>query len=164
MSALPTRTSKWWCAASTGKAKTYELLVCDIISVGAERLRTPVVLSQPSFIGKEAGGIHAHSFLECDVVFRKDSYANAVLSSCTHWQNHDQGVDLLAPSTVKIIVVTPPERKYSVWIGESTLSSLSTFQQMWISKRKYVNPLSFRQLVAGRRRGATQGLPARRSS
>jgi hypothetical protein len=40
----------------------------------------------------------------------------------------------LAPSTMKIKVVAPPERKYSVWIGGSILSSLSTFQQMWISK------------------------------
>ena len=36
----------------------------------------------------------------------------------------------LAPSTMRIKVVAPPERKYSVWIGESILSSLSTFQQM----------------------------------
>merc|ERR1712173_485788 len=34
-------------------------------------------------------------------------------------------------------VVAPPERKYSVWIGGSILSSLSTFQQMWISKGEY---------------------------
>ena len=43
----------------------------------------------------------------------------------------------LAPSGVKIKVVAPPERKYSVWIGGSILSSLSTFQQMWISKAEY---------------------------
>ena len=43
----------------------------------------------------------------------------------------------LAPSTMKIKVVAPPERKYSVWIGGSILSSLSTFQQMWISKNEY---------------------------
>jgi actin len=29
------------------------------------------------------------------------------------------------------------ERKYSVWIGGSILASLSTFQQMWISKQEY---------------------------
>ena len=34
-------------------------------------------------------------------------------------------------------VICPPERKYSVWIGGSILSSLSTFQQMWISKQEY---------------------------
>lgn len=43
----------------------------------------------------------------------------------------------LAPSTVRIKVITPPERKYSVWIGGSILSSLTTFQQMWISKAEY---------------------------
>ena len=43
----------------------------------------------------------------------------------------------LAPSTVSIEVITPPERKYSVWIGGSILSSLATFQQMWISKAEY---------------------------
>ncbi len=43
----------------------------------------------------------------------------------------------LAPSAMKIKVVAPPERKYSVWIGGSILSSLSTFQQMWIAKSEY---------------------------
>ena len=41
----------------------------------------------------------------------------------------------LAPRKVK--VVAPPERKYSVWIGGSIMSSLSTFQEMWISKDEY---------------------------
>jgi len=43
----------------------------------------------------------------------------------------------LAPTAMKIKVVAPPERKYSVWIGGSILASLSTFQQMWISKDEY---------------------------
>jgi actin-related protein len=43
----------------------------------------------------------------------------------------------LAPQTMKIKVVAPPERKYSVWIGGSILASLATFQQMWIAKAEY---------------------------
>ncbi len=43
----------------------------------------------------------------------------------------------MAPASMKIKVVAPPERKYSVWIGGSILASLSTFQQMWISKEEY---------------------------
>ena len=43
----------------------------------------------------------------------------------------------LAPSTMKIKIIAPPERKFSVWIGGSILASLSTFQQMWISKQEY---------------------------
>ena len=43
----------------------------------------------------------------------------------------------IAPSSVKVKVIAQPERKYSVWIGGSILASLSTFQQMWISKQEY---------------------------
>ena len=38
---------------------------------------------------------------------------------------------------VQVRVVAPPERKFSVWIGGSILSSLSTFAQMWITKEDY---------------------------
>eukprot|EP01084_Bolivina_argentea_P175434 303814_1 len=34
-------------------------------------------------------------------------------------------------------IIVPPERKYSAWIGGSILSSLSTFQDMWITKDEY---------------------------
>ena len=46
-------------------------------------------------------------------------------------------ISALAPPTMKIKIIAPPERKYSVWIGGSILASLSTFQQMWISKQEY---------------------------
>lgn len=46
-------------------------------------------------------------------------------------------ITALAPSTIKIKIIAPPERKYSVWIGGSILASLSTFQAMWISKQEY---------------------------
>ena len=41
------------------------------------------------------------------------------------------------PNGLRWEVITPRERKYSVWIGGSILGSLSTFQQMWISKAEY---------------------------
>ena len=40
-------------------------------------------------------------------------------------------------SSPKIKIIAPPERRYSTWIGGSILTSLSTFQQMWISKEEY---------------------------
>merc|ERR1712079_758230 len=97
-----------------------------------------------SFVGKEASGIHDTSFqsiMKCDVDIRKDLYANVVVwgyhNVCRHRRENDERVSALAPSTMKIKVVAPPERKYSVWIGGSILSSLSTFQQIWISKGEY---------------------------
>ncbi|KAK1263747.1 Actin-1 [Acorus gramineus] len=38
---------------------------------------------------------------------------------------------------MKIKVIVPPKRKYSVWIKGQILASLNTFQHMWISKGKY---------------------------
>ena len=38
---------------------------------------------------------------------------------------------------MKVKVVAPQERKFLVWIGGSILSSLSTFQTMWITKAEY---------------------------
>ena len=46
-------------------------------------------------------------------------------------------ITALAPSAMRVRIVAPPERKYAVWIGGSILSSLQTFQQMWISKQEY---------------------------
>jgi hypothetical protein len=43
----------------------------------------------------------------------------------------------LSPSSIKVKIVAPPERKYSVWIGGSILASLSTFQNLWCSKQEY---------------------------
>ncbi len=43
----------------------------------------------------------------------------------------------LVPENVEIRIVAPPERRYSVWIGGSILSSLKTFQRLWISKKEY---------------------------
>jgi len=46
-------------------------------------------------------------------------------------------ITALAPSSMKVKVIALPERKYSAWIGGSIIASLSTFQQMWISKQEY---------------------------
>jgi len=130
---------------SSEKEKTYELPDGNIITVGSERFRCPETLFQPSFIGKEASGIHDTAFqsiMKCDVDIRKDLYSNVVLSGGSTMfpgigERMTKELTALAPSTMKIKVVAPPERKYSVWIGGSILSSLSTFQQMWISKGEY---------------------------
>merc|ERR1712164_218223 len=71
---------------SSDKEKTYELPDGNIITVGSERFRCPEVLFQPSFVGKEASGIHDTTFqsiMKCDVDIRKDLYSNVVLSGGT---------------------------------------------------------------------------------
>jgi actin beta/gamma 1 len=125
--------------------KTFELPDGGLVTLGSERFRCPEVLFQPSFVGKEASGIHEaifESIMRCDIDIRKDLYYNVVLSGGTTMfpgigERITKELTALAPSTMRIKVVVPPERKYLVWIGGSILSSLSTFQQMWISKEEY---------------------------
>jgi actin-related protein len=83
-----------------------------------------------------------NSIMKCDVDIRKDLYGNIVLSGGPTMfpgivERMNKELVALAPSTMKIRVIAPPERKYSVWIGGAILTSLSTFQQMWISKEEY---------------------------
>jgi len=130
---------------SSDKEKTYELPDGNLVSAGAERFRCPEVLFQPQLIGKEANGIHDmvfKSIMGADVDLRRDLFSNVVLSGGTTMfpgiaERMTKELSVLAPSTVKIRVIAAPERKYSVWIGGSILSSLSTFQQMWILKQEY---------------------------
>ena len=125
--------------------KTYELPDGQVITIGNERFRAPEVLFQPNLIGLEADGIHDttyRSIMACDVDIRKDLYSNIVLSGGTTMfdgieHRMQKEISSLAPSSIKVKVVAPAERKYSVWIGGSILASLATFQTMWISKSEY---------------------------
>jgi len=125
--------------------KSYELPDGQVITVGSERFRCPEVLFKPNLIGRELKGIHEvtyDSIMKCDVDIRKDLYSNIVMSGGTTMfegiaERMEKEIKALAPQSMKVKIVAPPERKYSVWIGGSILSSLSTFQPMWINRAEY---------------------------
>ena len=135
-----------------GKSKTspdmekqYELPDGSSLTIGNERFRAPEALFQPSLLGLDIDGADEttyKSIMKCDLDIRRDLYGNVVLSGGTTMypgiaDRLAKELTNRAPPSMKVKVVAPPERKFSVWIGGSILSSLSSFQQMWVSKAEY---------------------------
>ena len=80
--------------------------------------------------------------MKCDVDIRKDLYNNIVLSGGSTMfdgiaERMQKEIVGMAPESMTIKIISPPERKFSVWIGGSILSSLSTFEDMWITHSEY---------------------------
>lgn len=110
-------------AESSQHDQVYTLPDGNTLTVKDQRIRCPEVLFNPlKDLGKEDPGIHKltyESILKCDIDLRKDLYANIVLSGGTTMfpgigERIEKEVTALAPQTMKIKVVAPPERKFSV--------------------------------------------------
>lgn len=132
---------------SACKEQDYEMPDGKVHKIGSARFRCPEVLFKPSLIGKEFGGIHEQTHMsiqKSEVDVRKDLYQNIILSGGTTLfpglpERLTKEMQKLANPNManKIKIIAVPERKYCVWIGGSILSSITTFDQMWITQDEY---------------------------
>ncbi|CAD8127352.1 unnamed protein product [Paramecium sonneborni] len=130
---------------SIANNRSYELPDGNSVNMKNQRFRCPEILFKPNKIKPFELGIHEltyKSIMNSDIEVRKDLYQNVVLSGGTTLfpgfkERLGKELASLAPQNIKIKVVAQPERNYSAWIGGSILSSLSTFQSMWINRSEY---------------------------
>eukprot|EP00842_Homolaphlyctis_polyrhiza_P001598 jgi/Hompol1/2439/HPOL_002944-RA len=127
------------------QSASYVLPDGQTIKLGVERFKAPEILFNPDLIGEESPGIHQivlDSINKVDLDLRKDLYSNIILSggsTLTRGFGERLLYEVSKPSykEMKIRIYSPPERKYSTWIGGSILASLSTFKKMWVSADQY---------------------------
>jgi actin len=127
-------------SCSRTKERNYTLPDGNVITVGNQRTRCAEVLFQPMHAGKEHKGIHEvlfDSIMECSVGLRPTLFENIILGGgCAQIENFKDRMDkelrnlAMHDMTIKTKICNPN----AAWFGGSILSSLSTFQQMWISK------------------------------
>ncbi|XP_072114229.1 actin-like protein 7B [Mobula birostris] len=126
------------------KVLEYELPDGHVITVGKERTRCPEALFNPSLMGSKEPGIHSlamHSLELCDSKLQCDMYSNIFL--CGGSTMFEGFADRLQKEIIKMekgmnpTVHCIPDRKHSVWLGGSIMSSLKSFQQLWVRKREY---------------------------
>ncbi len=129
----------------SGMDKPYTLPDGEVITVGSERFMAPELFFQPGLIGSEELPLHEQiyqSIQACDVDLRRDLYSNIVLSGGSTMfpglkERLHKELTALVPETIEVKIIAPPERRYSVWIGGSILSSLKTFAKMWVTRKEY---------------------------
>ncbi|OXB56604.1 hypothetical protein ASZ78_009819 [Callipepla squamata] len=82
------------------------------------------------------------SITKCDMDVRRGLYGNILLSgSSTLSPDLEERIlkemHVLVPSGMFVKIIAISERKYSLWVGASILSCLTSFKPMWITRRDY---------------------------
>lgn len=122
----------------------YELPDGNKIKIGKERFECAELLFTPILIGNESDGVDkicSKSIMKCDVDIRNDLFENILFAGGSSMFDglKERMLKELTKLNTKFKKINCVEKngKYSAWVGESILSSLETFQQMWITKEEY---------------------------
>ncbi|THD26496.1 Alpha-cardiac actin [Fasciola hepatica] len=123
----------------------YRLPDGQMLRIGNERFRAPELIFNPKLCGLEFPGLHkatCETIAQCGVDLRKSFFSNIILTGgSTMFKGFPERLHselhALVPNGVNVKLLASPERKYSVWIGGAVLASLSSFNDMWVTRDEY---------------------------
>lgn len=128
------------------KPKTFKLPDGTQIQLDQEQYMCPEILFKPDKVFNTGEGLPNmvyNCISNCDIHTRKELYSYVVLTGGTTFfpgfsERLQKELEAVTPTALTSVrVVAMPERKYHVWIGGSLQASLTTFNQMWITRQEY---------------------------
>eukprot|EP01084_Bolivina_argentea_P259553 437968_1 len=130
--------------ASSELEQNFELPDGTIMTVGTERFTPTEILFQPYKMDIE-NGVHEclyKAINKCDRAISKDLYGNILLVGGNTMfdgfaERIKKEISNLAPDSMTIKVIAPPERKYSPWIGGAIVANQTEMTELWITKEEY---------------------------
>ena len=126
----------------------YQYLLPDgtQLTLTNERYNATEAFFKPELaVGKIDEGLHTfvvNSIKKSDEALQPSLFANIVLAGGSTLfeglkERLEKELNALAPEGMPVTVTAPPNRMYSAWIGGSVMSSLSTFNCMWLTQAEY---------------------------
>ncbi len=124
----------------------YELPDGSSISVGPERFIAPEILFNPSIRGMEFPGLHTFldsSIKKLDLDLRKNLYESIILSGGNTLINGfserlaNELEPLVSDKTKLSITAANSDRTVLAWQGASSITNISSFSKLWISKKEH---------------------------
>lgn len=132
-------------AHQTIRSQTFELPDGTSLQIGGERASLLERMfnqedATEGFTGVQNMVVDSISMTDIDI--RKDLFQNVILAggnSCFKGftERLQRQITEIAPQNVKVKVITAAERQFTPWVGGSILSSLGSFQQMWMSRQEF---------------------------
>ncbi|XP_069502832.1 actin-5-like [Ambystoma mexicanum] len=125
--------------------RVYQLPDGHCMHIGAQLFQAPEALFAPILAGVAEPGIPQmilSSVMKSDKDIHAHLFSNVVLAGgSTLFPGIDRRllieIQQQAPNGVFIQIYAPPDRIHSGWIGASILSSLPSFQNMWVTVSDY---------------------------
>jgi len=117
----------------------------NMIVMGKEQFTAPEILFQPHLANKKTCGLHEliyYSVMKCEESIRPELLANITLSGGnTKFPGFEKRIytelTKLLPEGTTVKIRALPNRENMTWVGGARLSSLSSFQRLWMSRAEY---------------------------